>query len=64
MTRRTGDRARDVSERIRREVDQRLVAVGADEVSLRAVREIVEPDEGDRAAFFGDTLPPGLRLVG
>jgi molecular chaperone DnaK (HSP70) len=64
MARRTGDRARDVSERVRREVEARLVAVGADRASLRAVREIVEPDERDRAAFFGDTLPPGLRLVG
>ena len=53
-----------MSERIRREVEARLVAVGADEASLRAVREVIEPDEGDRVAFFGDTLPPGLRLVG
>lgn len=63
MARRTGDRARDVSERVRREVEQRLLAVSADEPSLRAVREVIEPDEGDRAAFFGDTLPHGLRLV-
>ncbi|HEX8796701.1 MAG TPA: Hsp70 family protein [Polyangiaceae bacterium] len=64
MTRKTGDRARDVSDRVRREVEQRLVSLGAADESLRAVREVVEPDEGDRAAFFGDTLPAGLRLVG
>lgn len=64
MARKTGDRARDVSDRVRREVEQRLVSVGAGEESLRAVREIVEPDERDRAAFFGDTLPAGLRLLG
>ena len=63
LARRTGDRARDVSDRMRREVEQRLEAAGADEASLRAVREVVEVGETERAAFFGDALPPGLRLV-
>ncbi|HEY8042014.1 MAG TPA: Hsp70 family protein [Polyangiaceae bacterium] len=64
LARRTGDRARDVGERVRREVEQRLVAMGADEAWVRAVREVVAVEESERAAFFGDALPPGLRLVG
>ena len=63
LARRTGDRARDVSDRVRSEVARRLEAAGADEASVRAVREVVEVRETDRAAFFGDALPPGLRLV-
>jgi hypothetical protein len=63
LARRTGDRARDVSDALRTEVARRLVAVGADEAWVRAVREIVPVAERDRVAFFGDALPLGLRLV-
>ncbi|MDP9148954.1 MAG: heat-shock protein Hsp70, partial [Myxococcota bacterium] len=63
LARRTGDRARDIAEGVRREVEQRLVASGASEASLRAVREVVPVEESERVAFFGDALPPGLRLV-
>ncbi len=63
LSRRTGDRARDVAESVRREVEQRLVAAGASEAWLRSVREVVPVEESERAALFGDALPPGLRLV-
>jgi hypothetical protein len=63
MARRTGDRARDVGDRVRQEVDRRLVAARADAEALRAVREVVEIGDRERVAFFGDTLPLGLRLV-
>ena len=63
LARRTGDRARDVNERVRQEVEKRLVAMGAEETWVRAVREVVAVEESERAAFFGDALPPGLRLV-
>ena len=45
LARRTGDRARDVNERVRREVEQRLVAAGAQESWVRAVREVVAVEE-------------------
>lgn len=63
MARQTGDRARDVSPRLRTEVERRLVAASAREEWLRAVREIVPVEEGERAAFFGEGLPVGLRLL-
>jgi hypothetical protein len=63
LARRTGDRARDVNERVRQEVEKRLVAMGAEDAWVRAVREVVPVEESERAAFFGDSLPPGLRLV-
>jgi hypothetical protein len=64
LARRTGDRARDVGERVRREVQGRLEQVGAGAEQVRAVREIVPMEERERMAFFVDGLPPGLRLVG
>jgi molecular chaperone DnaK (HSP70) len=63
LARKTGDRARDVGERVRREVLDRLGTLGAPEDQLRAVRDVVVASEGERAAFFGDALPLGLRLV-
>ncbi len=63
LARRTGDRARDVGDRVRREVEQRLVSVGADDLAVRAVREVVEVEEKERAAFFGEALPLGLKLL-
>jgi molecular chaperone DnaK (HSP70) len=63
LARLTGDRARDVGDRVRQEVEQRLVSVGATEEQVRPLREVVAVAEGERAAFFGDELPLGLRLV-
>jgi molecular chaperone DnaK (HSP70) len=63
MARVTDDRARDVSPRLRREVEKRLVATHAREEWIRAVREHVEVDEAERADFYGERLPVGLRLV-
>jgi hypothetical protein len=63
LARVTGDRARDVSERVRKEVERRLGQVGASEEAIRSVREHVPMKEAERAAFFGEGLPVGLRLV-
>lgn len=63
LSRMTGDRARDVSERVRRDVIRRLEMVGAREDWIRAVREVVAMEEADRAAFYGEGLPVGLALV-
>jgi len=63
LARVTGDRARDVSERVRREVEKRLAKLGSKPEWVRAVREHVPIEEADRAAFYGEGLPQGLRLV-
>ncbi len=63
LARVTDDRARDVSERARREVERRLVAVSAKEEQVRVVREHVPVAEAERASFFGEGLPVGLRLL-
>src|SRR5579872_1587665 len=63
LARPTGDRARDVAERVRREVERRLVAAGVEGERLRSVREVVGVTAEEREAFFGDSLPVGLRWV-
>jgi hypothetical protein len=59
----TGDRSRDIDERMRREVEQRLMAAGAKPEQVITLREVVPIDEIERVAFLGDALPLGLRLV-
>jgi hypothetical protein len=63
LARVTDDRARDVSERVRRDVARRLEAAGAREEWVRAVQEFIPVAEAERAAFFGEGLPVGLRLL-
>jgi molecular chaperone DnaK (HSP70) len=62
LARRTGDRARDISESVRGEVVKALVAVGAPAEAVHSVREIVAVAEAERAEWFED-LPAGLRLI-
>jgi len=62
LARMTGDRARDVSESLRREVLTRFEREKVDESLCAVVREIVPVREAERAAFFGERLPSGLRL--
>jgi molecular chaperone DnaK (HSP70) len=62
LARVTGDLARDVSEKTRAEVVKRLVAVGAKEAWVQAVRELVDMGEEERVAILGEGLPIGLRL--
>jgi molecular chaperone DnaK (HSP70) len=63
LARVTGDRARDVSERARREVERRLTATGAKPEQVRVVRELVAVEESERVALLGEGLPVGLRLI-
>jgi molecular chaperone DnaK (HSP70) len=63
MCRITGDRARDVADKTRAEVDKRLTTLGIDAELIRPIRELVALDDSDRAAFYGEDLPLGLRVV-
>ncbi|HQY60177.1 MAG: Hsp70 family protein [Myxococcales bacterium] len=66
LARRTDDRARDVSPRLRELTIARLDSAGAPEVWRHLVAEVVVPEaypEGE-ASLFDDELPPGLTLAG
>jgi molecular chaperone DnaK (HSP70) len=62
LARVTGDRARDVNEPLRLEVKKRLEQAQAPAEWIRAVTEHVALDEGERALWFTEELPVGLRL--
>lgn len=62
LARMTNDRARDVSAGVRAEVVRRLEAVQAAPELVLCVREFVPLVEAERAAWFGEELPVGLRL--
>jgi molecular chaperone DnaK (HSP70) len=63
LARRSGDRARDVGDATREAALAALVEAGAPEGTLRAVREVAMPSEDEEQRVFGESLPPGLRLV-
>jgi molecular chaperone DnaK (HSP70) len=62
MARVTDDRARDVASSVRREVEKRLLAIGAPAHAVRAVIERVDVEQQERMAYFGEDVPVGLRL--
>ncbi|MDB4944598.1 MAG: Chaperone protein DnaK [Labilithrix sp.] len=63
LARVTGDRARDVPERLRLELAKRLAQARAKEAWVKAVQELVDVGEEERVAILGEGLPIGLRLV-
>lgn len=63
MARLTGDRARDVDDRLRNDLCRRLERHAIDPATWRPLRELVEVEEQERADRFGDQLPVGLRWV-
>ncbi len=63
MARRTGDRARDVSEDLRERVATRLRAEAAAPGLLAWVEELVAMNDSERALSFGEELPSGLLLL-
>jgi len=62
LARRTDDRSRDIADGLREEVIRRLEAIAADAQLISCVREFVPLVEAERAAWFGEELPVGLRL--
>jgi hypothetical protein len=63
LARVAGDRARDLDDPLREQVIARLVELGADEMTLRPVREYHELETAQQGQALGDTLPIGLRLL-
>ena len=63
LARVTGDRARDISDRLRGEVAKKLAAVNAKPEWVAAVTTLAEMNEDDRVAILGEGLPLGLRLA-
>ncbi len=63
IARRSGDRERDLEPELRDKVVARLHGAGAPVTWIHMVEEIAELDNADEQRIFGDSLPPGLRLI-
>jgi len=64
IARMSGDRSRDLADEVRASVVKRLETAHAPAQWITMVRETVELDEADEGRVFGESLPPGLKLIG
>ena len=64
IARMTGDRSRDLPDEVRASVVKRLETAHAPANWIAMVSETVELDEADEGRVFGESLPPGLKLIG
>ena len=60
----TGDRSRDLPPELRAEVVRRLAAIRAPTGWIAMVQDGARLDETAQRRSFGESLPPGLRLIG
>jgi hypothetical protein len=63
LARMSGDRERDIDAGLRQRVVTRLRAANAPAAWLQMLMEVTELDEADEKRVFGESLPPGLRLI-
>ncbi|MGD8854356.1 MAG: Hsp70 family protein, partial [Gammaproteobacteria bacterium] len=63
IARTSGDRERDLDEEVRQRVIEALGDHKAPDAWIRMVSELVELSEADERRAFGESLPPGLRLI-
>ncbi len=64
LARSTGDRSLDIAAELRERIVQRLTLIGAVPAWIEMVRRTTELDEAGQRSFIGDSLPPGLKLIG
>ena len=64
LARVTGDRARDLSAQLRERIAGRLTAINAPAVWVEMVLQRVELDQATERRMLGESLPPGLKLIG
>jgi hypothetical protein len=63
LARLTGDRSRDLPVELRDQLVLRLATIDAAPAWITMIQQKVELDEASERAFFGDSLPPGLKLI-
>ncbi len=64
LARMSGDRERDLDSAVRERVVVRLRKEKAPQRWIAMVQAVTELDASEEALIFGESLPPGLRLVG
>jgi molecular chaperone DnaK (HSP70) len=63
LARMSGDRQRDLDPALRERVGERLRKEKAPEKWITMVEEVTQLDRSEESLIFGESLPPGLRLV-
>jgi hypothetical protein len=63
MGRRSGDRSIDLNEANLHKIADKLRSSKAPENWVAMIEQVVELDEADSGRVFGETLPPGLKLI-
>ncbi|MDD5580673.1 MAG: hsp70 family protein [Methylobacter sp.] len=63
ISRMSGDRARDIDEKMRRQVIEKLKLNKAPSSWIDMVEHVKELDEKEEKQVFGEALPPGLKLI-
>ena len=63
VSRNCGDRARDIDEPLRKAVVEKLKSSKNPQAWLAMVEHCIELAEKEESQFFGETLPPGLKLI-
>ncbi|ATE60460.1 Hsp70 family protein [Thauera sinica] len=63
VARMTGDRTRDLPPAAREEIARRLAAVRAPQSWITMMCESAQLDAADQGRSFGESLPPGLKLI-
>ncbi len=63
LARMTGDRSRDIHPELRADILRRLSGAGAPANWIAMVREVVQLDLAEEKRMFGESLPPGLKLI-
>jgi hypothetical protein len=63
IARRTDDRSRDIDDAIREQAISRLMTLGITEETIQLLSKYVPPEEAYAVRSFGESLPPGLRVV-
>lgn len=63
IARMTGDRARDLPPELREDVARRLTTARAPQAWITLMRETTALGTADQGRSFGESLPPGLKLI-
>ena len=63
LARMSGDRTRDLEQELCDKIIQRLRGIKAPASWIKLVQEVAQLDRADEQRIFGDSLPPGLRLI-
>lgn len=63
LARRTGDPLRDINDTVREQAIARLARLGCPEETIQLLSSYVPPERADAVRSFGESLPPGLKII-